>query len=210
MEDAINPADIDVVGGSPNVLGWHRTAAIRGVELTPTNVHFAADIPGWPHVVPPGWDNGIQSTLWIVVNRDGRWRATGSIEFWETRDGTGSPLSSALADWWYYAPEIGQPQPGEVVGLFIAAGDQRRKDIRSVEERSSIVTFTVPPNDTGTFLFGIDPPMPPVPVDPPSTTTLDELKALILAEGQKAEAFRQEARKFVADAKAFLTERGTI
>src|SRR4051812_34825572 len=151
--DAIDPTAIEVVGGSPDVRSWPVTATIRSVELTPGEVRFTADLPTWPHVTPPGWDGGIQSTLWIVVKRGGQWRSTGSIEFYETRKGTGSPLSSGQADWWYYAPEIGQPQPGEVVGLFIAAGDQRRKDVRSVEERSNIVTFTVPANDTGVFSF---------------------------------------------------------
>jgi hypothetical protein len=170
MQDAIDPALIEIVGGSPDVRSWKVTAAIRLVELTPAEVKFiAVGQTDWPHVTPPGWDGGIQSTLWIVVNRGGQWRATGSIEFYETRKGTGSPLSSAQADWWYYAPEIGQPQPGELVGLFIAAGDQRRKDVRSVEERSNIVTFTVPPNDTGTFTFAaVDSPVPPVDNRPPN------------------------------------------
>jgi hypothetical protein len=170
MTDAIDPDDIEVTGGSPNVLGWPITATITGVQLAPQEVSVAASgTTPWPHVTPEGWASGIQYTLWIVVRRDGQWRTTGSIEFWATRTGTGSPLSSGLKDWWYYAPEIGQPQPGDTVGLFIAAGDQRRKDLRSVEQRSNIVTFTVPPNDSGTFTFAaVDSPAPPVDSPPPN------------------------------------------
>lgn len=210
MNDQLDPSRIEVTGGSPNVLGWAVTTTITRVQLTPGEVSFTASgTIRWPHVTPEGWDGGIQSTLWIVVQRDGQWRTTGSIEFWADRTGTGSPLSSGLKDWWYYAPEIGQPQPGEVVGLFIAAGDQRRKDVRSVEERSNIVTFTVPPNDSGTFTFS-DVPQPqpdPVPVpQPPSDVSpqLDRIEAAIAAERVENAAFREEARQFVRQAGALL------
>jgi hypothetical protein len=209
--DAIDANAIEVVGGSPDVRSWPVTATIRGVELTPGELRFTADVPAWPHVTPPGWDGGIQSTLWIVVKRGGQWRSTGSIEFYETRKGTGSPLSSGLADWWYYAPEIGQPQPGETVGLFIAAGDQRRKDVRSVEERSNIVTFTVPPNDTGVFSF--DAPAGHSGIVVPANggqaaggdassvaAQLTAIQKAVADEAAKAEAFRQEARQFFKDA----------
>lgn len=167
-QDAIDPASLQVVGGSPDVRSWRPTAAITRVTLWEGNVEVDAIIPNWPEQVPPGWDGPIQFTLWIVVQKDGVWRATGSLEFWKGKTQTGSPLSSGLKDWWYYAPEIGQPQPGEVVGLFIAAGDQRRKDMRTVTERSNIVAFRVPANDTGSFDFAVVPPsVPPVITPPP-------------------------------------------
>jgi hypothetical protein len=168
-QDAIDPSSIQIVGGSPDVRSWRVTASIRKVELTPADFRWQADIPGWRHVVPPGWDGGIQSTLFIVKRDGGQWRTTGSIEFWSSRTGTGSPLSSALHDWWYYAPEIGQPQPGETIGVFIAAGDLRRKDVESVQERSNIVTLVVPAGDTGVFDFAAvsTNPAPPV-VTPPT------------------------------------------
>lgn len=206
MTDQIDPNAIEVDGGSPDVRNWAVTATITGVELTPSEVRFTSTPLAWPHVTPPGWDGGIQSTLWIVVKGpDGRWRSTGSIEFYQGRVGTGSPLSSGLKDWWYYAPEIGQPQPGEVVGLFIAAGDQRRKDVRSVEERSNIVTFAVPPNDTGSFTFTADPvPQPapdpaPVPTPVPSDidAKLDAILAAVNADAAANAAFREEVHAAV-------------
>jgi hypothetical protein len=139
-------------------LSWRVTAAVTRVTLWPGNFE-AIDTSDWPNKIPPGWDGPIDKTLWIVVFKDGQWRTTGSIEFWKGRTQTQSPLSSGLQDWWYYAPEIGQPQPGETVGVFYAAGDQRRKDVRTVEERTNIVTFVVPPNDTGTFSFAAVPPV---------------------------------------------------
>jgi hypothetical protein len=219
MNDQIEPSTIEVTGGSPDVLSWPATATITRVTLLPNDVRFEYVKPGepWPHVTPPGWSGGIQLTLWIVVNRDGRWRTTGSIEFYQgdrPKVGSGSPLSSGQADWWYYAPEIGQPQPGELVGLFIAAGDQRRKDVRSVEERSNIVTFTVPPNDTGVFTFATADTLPPFLNHPPGpandtgtftvppgnadvSTQLDRIEAAIAAERAENDAFRQEARNLV-------------
>lgn len=236
MQDQIDPNSIEVTGSSPDVRNWKVTARITGVQLTPGEVSFTAQIPNWPHVTPPGWDGGIQSTLWIVVKSGGQWRSTGSIEFWEARTGTGSPLSSGLKDWWYYAPEIGQPQPGEVIGLFIAAGDQRRKDVRSVEERSNIVTFTVPPNDTGTFTFDAQPVPTPEPQPGPAPTpvppveggffasqewqrlvqTVDDIAAeqgqmlqLQQVEAAKAQAFRDEVHAAVRKFGAqLLTQKG--
>jgi hypothetical protein len=225
-QDAIDPQAIQVVGGSPDVRSWRVTAALRRVELRPNDFLVQADIPGWKQVTPPGWDGGIQYTLWVIVRKDGAWRTTGSIEFWSTRPGVGGPLSDALHNWWYYAPEIGQPQPGETVGVFIAAGDQRRKDVRSVEERSNIVTLVVPPGDTGTFDFAPVPvlpphenvPLPPVvpqptpqPVPAPQPAPLPsidllahlntveaQLQALRLQEDANAQAIRQDIAEFRA------------
>lgn len=168
-QDAIDPQSIQVVGGSPDVRQWRVTASISRVTLWPGNFEATATNEAWPDKIPPGWDGPIQSTLWIVRYSDGQWRSTGSLEFWKGRTQTGSPLSSGLTDWWYYAPEIGQPQPGETVGVFFAAGDQRRKDVRTVEERTNIVTFVVPANDTGSFSFAPVPPVvtPPVVTPPP-------------------------------------------
>jgi hypothetical protein len=208
MTDQIDPQSIEVTGGSADVLNWPATVTITRVTLSPQEVSFdAIGLIRWPHVTPPGWDGGIQSTLWIVVKGpDGRWRSTGSIEFYAGRSGTGSPLSSGSKDWWYYAPEIGQPQPGDVVGLFLAAGDQRRKDVRSVDERSNIVTFTVPPNDSGSFTFA-DAPAPPVPQPDPEPTAvpsdltmqLDRIEAAIASEAAKDEAFRIEVHAFTEE-----------
>lgn len=218
--DMLEATLIEVVGGSPDVRRWSITAAIRGVTLTPRAVSFAATIPNWPHVRPPGWGGSVQYTLWIAVRgSDGQWRATGSIEFYggeQPRLDTGSPLSSGLADWWYYAPEIGQPQPGETVGLFIAAGDQRRKDVRSVEERSNIVTFTVPAGDMGAWQFADTEPLPmpdhdpgpvPEPVPAPGKDPRPNVPLMIAALSAKiddnearAEAFRQETRSLLHSA----------
>jgi hypothetical protein len=172
---------------------------------------------------------------WAVSSDDGQWRTTGSIEFWKGRTQTQSPLSSGLQDWWYYAPEIGQPQPGETVGVFYAAGDQRRKDVRTVEERTNIVTFVVPPNDTGTFSFAAVPPVitppvvtppppsPPLPAPPPIivtvpppaappdlsgvTTRLDALAQQLAAHEAEDKAFRDETSRIYKGTLKFLVER---
>src|SRR5919197_303699 len=48
------------------------------------------------------------------------------------------------------------PKPGELVGLFVVAGDARNNFYR-VQERSNIVTFPLPPSDTGvSFTFAAD------------------------------------------------------
>ena len=44
------------------------------VEFTKQNV--------WPDVTPPGWSGPLQYTLWIVLNINGQWHASGCIEYW--------------------------------------------------------------------------------------------------------------------------------
>jgi len=189
MQDMIDPGTVQVVGGSPDVRDWAITAAITRIEFLPNDVRVEftkQNGPGrWPDVVPPGWDGPIQWTLWAVIKVDGQWFTTGCIEFWNDREGVGGPFSAARQDWYYFVPEMNhQPGPGEQVGFFACAGDQRRKDIRSVEERSNIVTLPVPVHDSGVFTFdGTVPPMPgpgPDPI-PPSSEVIALLTRIAVA-----------------------------
>jgi len=43
-----------------------------------------------------------------------------------------------------------QPAPGEQVGFFVTAGDQRAKDVRAVTERSNVVLIPFP-TDGGAY-----------------------------------------------------------
>lgn len=231
-QDAIDPGSIQVVGGSPDVRHWAVTATVTRVTLWSGNLEVIAPaVDGWPQSIPPGWDGPIQYTLWLVVQKDGVWRTTGSLEFWKGKTQTGSPLSSALADWYYYAPEIGQPQPGDVVGLFLANGDQRRKDVRIVEQRTNIVAFKVPANDAGNFEFAAVPPSvpppvvtpPPVVIPPPPVVTppppivvpppdlsgvTGRLEALAqqLATHEAQSATRQQELKAAIDNPGYITK----
>lgn len=152
--DQVDIMTVEVVGGSPDVRSYTRTSVVTSIEFHRNDFQLRHTKENtWPEVTPPGWDGGIQWTLWPVVkSRDGRWLTTGAIEFWRGRRGVDGPFSNALKDWFYYT-DMPQPKPGEQVGFFATAGDQRRKDVPSVHERSNIVLVTIPHDDEGVFTF---------------------------------------------------------
>lgn len=153
------------VTDGPNVLQFAETAKVTSVQFKPNDFQLRHTAEAtWPNVTPPGWDGPIQWTLYVVVGT----RAVGCIEMWKGRLGVGSPFSSAQKDWFYYT-SLPQPKPGDEVGFFAVAGDFRRKDVRSVEERSNIVWVKVPAGDTGTFIFNEQPPIVNDPVPPPAS-----------------------------------------
>ena len=99
--------------------------------------------------MPPGWDGGIQYTLWAVEQINGQWITAGGVEFWKGLARQGGPPSRLAANW-YYSPGVWgelaghQPAPGEQVGFFVTAGDQRAKDVRIVTARSNVVLIPFP------------------------------------------------------------------
>lgn len=168
MSTTINFADI-VIHQAPDVREWKETAQITSVVMTPDDfvlIHTKEGGPdSWPDVTPPGWAGPIQWTLWAVVKgADGQWHTTGCIELWYGRWSTGGPLSKAKQDWFYFVPEMSQPQIGDEVGFFATAGDQRRKDVHAVTERSNIVV--VPYQLLATYKFPYKSPEMPVAPEP--------------------------------------------
>ena len=96
------PARCDRDRRSPrDVANWPITARISVLDFSSggVDVEFTKkDGPGrWPDVTPPGWDGGIEYTLWMVVNIDGQWYTAGGVEFWNGlgRSG-GSPSRFAV------------------------------------------------------------------------------------------------------------------
>jgi hypothetical protein len=161
--DQIDLHGATITGGSPgDVANWAVTTQITALDFEGNGLspYFTKkDGPGrWPDVVPPGWTGSIQYTLWMVVNVDGHWYTSGGVEFWYGRSSTGDAPSNFAADW-YYSPAVWgplathQPQPGEMVGFFVTAGDARAKDVRSVVERSNVVLVAFPGNGGAYFPF---------------------------------------------------------
>ena len=154
--DQIDIHSVIVRGPGGDVANWPMTTRIRVLDANFGG--FAVDFDAksrWPEVVPPGWDGGIQYTLWIVEKINGQWITAGGVEYWRSLDRQGGP-PSRLASNWYYSPQVWgelathQPAPGELVGFFVTAGDQRAKDVRIVTERSNIVVVPFP-SDSGAY-----------------------------------------------------------
>jgi hypothetical protein len=155
--DQIDIHSVIVRGGCcGDVATWPVTTQIRVIDANFGGwfVDFSAKNT-WPDVAPPGWDGGIQYTLWIVEKINGQWITAGGVEFWKGLARQGGP-PSRLASNWYYAPGVWgelashQPAVGEQVGMFVTAGDQRAKDVRAVTERSNIVLLPFP-SDGGAY-----------------------------------------------------------
>jgi hypothetical protein len=159
--DAIDISQVVVTGSSPgDIASWPITTTITDMDFGDgIHVDFSKkDGAGrWPDVVPAGWDGGIQYTLWIVENINGRWYTSGGVEYWYGLDRQGGPASQLGHDW-YYSPDVWgplanrQPANGELVGFFVAAGDERAKNVASVHERSAVVAMPFPAGG-GYFTF---------------------------------------------------------
>jgi hypothetical protein len=160
--DQVDLHSAAVYGGGPDIASWPITTAITAIDINSSGVALAfskKDGAGrWPDVTPPGWDGGIEYTLWLVVYTGGRLVTAGGIEYWHGLERSGGPPSQ-IAQNWYYSPAMWgplsshQPAVGEQVGFFVTAGDQRAKDVRVVTERSNVVIVRFPGDAGGHFTF---------------------------------------------------------
>jgi hypothetical protein len=144
------------------VAEWPITTTLTTIDISTEGVALAfskQDGPDrWPDVTPPGWSGSIQYTLWIAMQIDGRWYTNGPLEYWyglartggnilaPTPDPFDDPFLMQIPGNWTYDCGImaRQPAPGELVGFFVTAGDQRKKDVWAVHERSNVVVFPFP------------------------------------------------------------------
>ena len=156
--DAINLNNV-IVHNSPNVASWPATTTITRLNLMPSGVHVEfSKQASWPEVVPPGWAGGLQYTVWIVLNINGQWHASGCIEYWRGLYESGGPVTGYSRDWYYdpirWGPMAGhQPAPGEQVGFLVTSGDARNNGPSSVRERSNVVLVSFPSASGQGFVF---------------------------------------------------------
>jgi hypothetical protein len=141
---------------SPQDLGaWPDAAKITSVEFT--NDSFIVDFDRrdgggrWPDMIPAGFSGPLQYTLGMCVNPNGaHWYCSGVVQFWYGRTLTDSGAPSRVGVEWFYDPlrwgpiNYYQPQDGELVGIFVAAGNLRdggyvtRATCPAVCERSNL------------------------------------------------------------------------
>jgi hypothetical protein len=157
--DQIDMHSVIVRGPGGDVANWPVTTTIRVLDFNSSGVFVDFSKKNgagrWPDVVPSGWAGGIEYTMWMVVNINGQWYTAGGVEFWNGLDRSGGPPSQFAHNWYYNAQVWGpldshQPAPGEQVGFFVTAGDQRAKDVRAVTERSNVVLVPFP-SDGGAY-----------------------------------------------------------
>jgi hypothetical protein len=165
---------VAIIGDAPDVRAWAETTHIRSLTVDAQGVGLVFEAQSrWPDTLTPGWDGALQYTLWVAEQIGGRWYATGAIEFWRGLARNGGDITrddQIRRNWVYFAdPMAGHSvAPGERIGMFVTAGDQRRKDVHAVQERSNIVFFELP-SGAAAFTFGVPvaaPAQPPVQEQP--------------------------------------------
>ena len=127
------------------------------------------DDGSWPDVTPPGWDGPLEYTLGIAENIGGQWYASAAIQFWRGLPASGGNVAQdvstqkqcfafgygstcQIAKNWYYDGRWGnlagyQPKTGELIGVFVVAGNVRGVTDGSqspVQERSNVVLVPMP------------------------------------------------------------------
>jgi hypothetical protein len=162
--DAINLSQATVYNSPQDIASWPVTTAITRLEIHPSktpnegvSVVFEAQ-NRWPnHTTGP--IDGLQYTIWAVVQVNGQWYTSGFIEMWKGRPNTGAAILSGFANLWAYDARWGpmnhhQPQVGEQMGFFVSAGDARGQPVaNSVRERSNVVVVPLPAGDEGVFTY---------------------------------------------------------
>lgn len=158
----IDLSTVTVLNSPADVASWPETAKITTLDLGPTGVYIdftKRDGAGsWPDVPFGAPGDSLEYTLWIVIQVEGKWYTSGCIQYWRGLDRNGGPPSGYAANWYYdairWAPMTGhQPLPGEPVGFFVTAGNERNVTDDSccaVKERSNLVVIPFPSTDSGT------------------------------------------------------------
>jgi hypothetical protein len=155
----------------PDLASWPVTTMITDVEFQyngqdGVHVEFSKRSDGtWPDVVPPGWMGPLEYTLGMAEFIDGQWYASAAIQFWRGLDQSGGnvALDNQVAKNWYYDGRWGklagrQPQPGELIGIFVAAGNLRGvtaddPNQSPVMERSNVVLVPFPGVNGAKYTF---------------------------------------------------------
>jgi hypothetical protein len=127
----------------PGVPFWPVTTSITSVVFTPGAMLVDFDRRTGPNMWPES-DFGVQYTLGICLNIANHWDCSGVVQFWTGRDLEASGIPSEFALTWFYNSRWGpmqgyQPQPGEMVGIFVGQGNLRGNGFSSLKERSNVV-----------------------------------------------------------------------
>jgi hypothetical protein len=125
---------------------WAPTAAITSIQFTGDAmlVDFDRRVGSgrWPDV---GFGSGnLEYTLGMCVNLRGTWNCSATVQFWYGRDLAASGRPDEIASNWWYDARWGalmgyQPANGEIVGMYVGAGNLRDRGNVIVKERSNIV-----------------------------------------------------------------------
>jgi hypothetical protein len=170
---APGPIDLHQVtlyANPPTLADWPVTTSLTDVDFNADGVlvNFSKKEGAnrWPDIIPPGWMGPLEYTLGMVECIDGQWYGSAVIEYWNGLGASGGnvALDNQIAVNWYYdANRWGklagrQPATGEMIGIFVAAGNLRNittdDPLQSpVMERSNVVMVPMPDINGATHTF---------------------------------------------------------
>jgi hypothetical protein len=132
----LNMSGAVILGSPSDLANWPQTSTITSVQFNgggpfPVDFDKRTGTNRWPDV--PFGSGSLQYTLGMCVNPGGagQWYCSAVVQFWYGRELTASGDAGAIGSEWFYdpgrwGPIVGyQPQVGETVGLFVAAGNLR-------------------------------------------------------------------------------------
>jgi hypothetical protein len=195
MPTPFDPSSVQFVDCPGDIASWPQTAVIRSVRFD--GGFILVDHSGretWPDL-PFGDDGGgtVQYTLGLCCFVNGAWVGSAVVQFWKGRDLAAGGNMTDVAKNWFYDGRWGalqghQPQPGELVAVFAAAGNDRNNQNPpqgANRQRTDFALVTWGQNYTS----GVQPP-PPQPPDPgeppvpPSVDLSDILRRLAALEAK--------------------------
>jgi len=158
------------IHSSPADLGsWPETAKITRVFLNPNGVEVDFDRRLGPTRWPdePFGKGSIEYTLGMCLDLSGHWHCSAVVQFWYGRELTAGGRPDEIGRNWFYdparwGPMTGhQPATGEVVGLFVGAGNLRGRSAPGyvlcprVCERSNVVLVPWSTDGSGNYTFSL-------------------------------------------------------
>lgn len=139
VAQSFNFASARIWDNPKDVGRWPVGAKITYIEFTGFSMRVDFDRregPNrWPDVIPPGFAGPLQYTLGLCRNIGGEWHCSAVVQFWYGRNlDDSAPASRFWREWWYDGARWGAladgvgPREGEIVGIWVGAGDLRGRD----------------------------------------------------------------------------------
>jgi len=208
--DMLDLTRVTFVGGSPSIATWPITSEITEFAIRPGTLHVRHTKEGaWPDV--PYETTTQEATVYVFLQINGIWYGTGAERLRPNQQNKPEPLD--VGDWlreWLYS-DVWHPMtrytptPGEIVGVAIAAGNERVADVAPVQERTPTYLLAWPEPNGREYppwaTAAASTPVPPTPPGPSADlelaarldvieTELREIKALL----QQPPAYRASAQ----------------
>jgi len=217
---------VTVVGSNARILNFPAVANITRLGLVPGSLHLEVDHQNtWPAVaLAPGEDPVQAATLWVFLQIDGHWHATGAERLRPGQiNGDDKPEDANVnnfigVSWLFDANRWGPmagyvPKVGEHIGMMVVAGSTRSDDNTPVQERSKIMVFEWPGAQGAATIqpVWIEGQPDPVPApntntgSTPSATTLDLLAKFDTVQA-KLDALAQQADANTAKIQALIEQ----